>query len=116
CAGFRSSIDSFLSAVVGDFAGHPKLDLRSGGGSAGDVDAPSNALGSLTHAGKTEVSLPARTGESRINATTVIANDHAQASCGVVDVHFDLLRLRMTESVHDSFAADSVHLIADQGV
>jgi len=100
--------------LKGNLAGHRKSDLRARCIPTPNVDTTADSLCPLAHAGKTP--MPIATGGQSywINAATIIANENTQAFPRILDFDFDPFRLRVAESIHDRFAADTVNFIADQ--
>ncbi len=62
------------------------------------------------------MSVASRTQDLRVDPPAIIANRQPQLLVRVFQLEFDVVRLRVTESVGQRFAADTIDLVADQGV
>src|SRR5262249_11500444 len=100
--------------LKGNMAGDGQLDLCSGGGAAPDMKSGAYSVRPLPHAGKPPVSIEPRPQNLGIDATTIVPHQNPQMAGGILELEINPLRAGMPERIDQRFAADSIHLIAQQ--
>src|SRR5581483_4419534 len=92
-------------------ARHAQLDLSAVRDPTRKAKSRTDSFGPLAHPLQTPVSITSPLQYLRSNAATVVAHDDAQFGGPILDLHFDLCRVRMAAGIDNRLAANTINFV-----